>query len=248
MRFKTTVSLVLSLVVHPLCADEKPSLSDETDRISYAIGHQIGNDFRKQHVDLDRQALSQGMGDGHQGNPPLLPAKEMNRRLVELKRRITDETKAKALERLEKHQAEMKHKHQLGREFLASNGKKPGILTTQSGMQYRVITPGAGTPPQLTDRVRINYKSSRLDGKVINSSEHKGGPEVFPVTGMIPGATEAIRLMRPGAKWELYLPSKLAYGRRGPYAHEAIIAELELLEILPSESAQTEQSSGDSAD
>ncbi|MEW8508065.1 MAG: FKBP-type peptidyl-prolyl cis-trans isomerase N-terminal domain-containing protein [Candidatus Thiodiazotropha sp.] len=242
MRHQATLILGLYLIVTPVIADEKPTLVDEADRIGYAIGHQIGSDFRKQKMDLDSAAITQGIVDGHRGSHPLLPPKEMNMRLVELKRKITDETKAKALERLNKRQAKMKHKHQLGREFLAANGKKPGIVTTESGMQYRIIKSGEGDPPKLTDRVRIHYKSSRLDGKVINSSNLKRGPGVFPVTGMIPGATEAIRLMRPGAKWELYLPPKLAYGRRGPYAHEAIIAEVELLEILPAETARTDQS------
>jgi FKBP-type peptidyl-prolyl cis-trans isomerase FklB len=235
------LGLGLGLTITPLYADEKPSLVDETDRISYAIGHQIGNDFKKQKVDLDSQAITRGMEDGHRASRPLLSPKEMNQRLVALKHNITDDTKAKALERLNKRQAEMKHKHQLGREFLAANGEKPGIITTRSGMQYRVLTPGAGEAPTLSDRVRIHYKSSQINGNVINSSALKGGPRVFPVNGLIPGVTEALKLMQPGAKWELYLPSKLAYGRRGPYAHETIIAEVELLEIIPSEITQSDQ-------
>jgi FKBP-type peptidyl-prolyl cis-trans isomerase len=186
------------------------------------------------------------MVDGHIGAEPKMSSQEMNHRLVNLKKRITDDTKAKAMERMQKRKAEMKNKRQIGEEFLAKNANKPGIITTESGMQYRIINPGSGANPQLTDQVKINYKSTRLDGKLINSSALKGGPQTFPVNRLLPGMIEAVRMMQPGAKWELSLPAKMAFARRGPYAHETIIVELELLEIIPATTAQLESSEGKS--
>ena len=234
------------MVTLALAGDNTPPLMDETDRISYAIGHQIGSDFKRQQVDLDTQAVIRGMEDGHQARSPLIDPKEMNRRLVDLKRNITGDVKAEALERMQQREADRKHKRQRGTEFLAQNAEKPGIITTESGMQYRIIASGEGVSPKLTDRVRIHYTSSRLDGQVINSSRLKGGPRVFPVNGLIAGVTEALRLMRPGDKWELYLPSNLAYGRQGPFAHEVIITEVELLEILRPETVQAKPSQEES--
>lgn len=225
--------LILSLTSLATMAEDTTSLNDETDRINYAIGHQIGTDFRKQQVDLDRQAVTLGLQQGHQGSKPAMDSTEMNQRLIALKRNITEDTKAKALERLEQSQAKMKHKRAQGEEFLAANAVKSGIITTDSGLQYRIIRSGQGDYPKLSDQVRLHYKSKRINGQVINSSELKGGPGVFPVHLLLPGVTEALRMMQTGAKWELYLPSRLAFGRRGPFAHEAIITEVELLEILP---------------
>jgi FKBP-type peptidyl-prolyl cis-trans isomerase FklB len=253
MRHPIVMITCLGLTSPILFADEEKTLTDEQDRISYAIGHQIGVDFKRQNVDLDTQAITQGMVDGHIGEKPQLSSQEMNHRLVNLKKRITDDAKAKAMERMQKREAEMKSKRQIGKEFLAENANKPGITTTESGMQYRIINPGTGSSPQLNDQVKINYKSTRLDGKLINSSELKGGPRTFPVNRLLPGMIEAIRMMQPGAKWELFLPEKMAFARRGPYAHETIIVELELLEIVPATTAQLESpeeksSEGDSKD
>lgn len=245
MHLFPAVVLVPCLFITSVAADEKASLSTEADRISYAIGHQIGADFKKQNVDLDNQAITQGMVDGHMGTRPMMDPKEMSQRLVNLKRNITDDTKAKALERMKKRQAEMKHKREIGKDFLAANKEKTDVITTESGMQYKVITPGTGTSPQLTERVKIHYKSKRLNGQVINSSHLKGEPGVFPVSGLIPGVIEALKMMQPGGNWELYLPSKLAYGRKGPFAHETIIVEMELLEILPPDTAEATQSQND---
>jgi FKBP-type peptidyl-prolyl cis-trans isomerase FklB len=236
----------LSLASPTLIADEEKTLNDEQDRISYAIGHQIGVDFKRQSVDLDAQSITQGMVDGHIGTKPKMSSDEMNHRLVNLKKRITDDTKAKAMERMQKRKAELKHKRQIGKEFLAENADKPGISTSESGMQYRIINPGTGAKPQLTDKVKINYKSTRLDGKLINSSALKGGPRTFPVNRLLPGVTEALRMMQPGAKWKLFLPSKMAFARQGPYAHETIIVEVELLDIIPSTTAQLESPEGKS--
>ncbi len=232
MRTQLATIISLSLLAGSSLAEEQITLSDEADRINYTIGHQIGADFKKQQVELDRQSLKLGLDDGHDGKPPLLDAKEMNQRLVDLKRNITQDMEAEAMERMQKKQAQTKHKRQEGEEFLTANKLKEGVQTTASGLQYKIITPGTGPMPKSTDQVKILYTARRLNGQKFDGSFKKGGPSTYRVNGVIPGFSEALKMMQPGAKWEIYLAPELAYGRKGPLAHETIIIEIELLEIL----------------
>ncbi|MEJ2466460.1 MAG: FKBP-type peptidyl-prolyl cis-trans isomerase N-terminal domain-containing protein [Candidatus Thiodiazotropha sp.] len=227
--------LIFSVVALAMAGEEKTPLSDETDRINYVIGHQIGTDFRKQEVFLDRQSLKSGLEDGHAGSEPSLDPKVMNQLLVNLKKEITSVMEKDAIARLQKRQAEVKHKREAGEEFLQANRSKPGVVTTQSGLQYRIIKEGQGASPKPSERVRIDYTARRLSGQVFDGSEKKGGPTVYPVNRVIRGFSEALQMMKPGSKWEVFLPPEIAYGRRGPLGHETIIIEVELLAILPPE-------------
>lgn len=240
MHIQLTTALIISLVSSHALAEEQLTLADEADRINYAIGHQIGSDFKKQQVDLDRQALHQGIQDGYINIQPKLEKGEMNHLLVNLKRDITSDMESEATERMQKKLAQMKHKRQLGHEFLEANKTKAGVTTTPNGLQYKVISTGKGRMPDINDQVRIHYRARRLSGQEFNSSYKKGGPSLFRVNGVIPGFTEALQLMQPGAKWEIYLSPELAYGRQGPLAHETIIIEVELLEIISPQTAKTE--------
>ena len=126
-----------------------------------------------------------------------------------------------------------------GREFLAENGKRPGVVTTASGLQYEVLAPGAGTgaQPGPTDLVTTHYHGTLIDGKVFDSSVDRGEPMEFRVDGVIPGWTEALQLMRPGDKWKLFVPSELAYGDRGNIgigANQVLIFEVELIAVRAS--------------
>jgi len=122
-----------------------------------------------------------------------------------------------------------------GRKFLAENGKKPGVITTASGLQYEVLTAGTGETPKLTDKVTTHYKGTLINGKQFDSSYDRGEPATFPVSGVIKGWTEALQLMKVGDKWKLYIPYDLAYGERGagrdipPYS--TLIFEIELLKV-----------------
>lgn len=241
MRMQQATIIFMSLLAGNSLAEEAVKLFDEVDRINYTIGHQIGTDFKKQQIQLDQQSLKQGMSDGHERKRPLLDAREMNERLVDLKRNITKEMEAEAVARLEKKNEKMRNNRRAGQEFLEANRDKEGVKTMPSGLQYKVLTPGSGPRPQANDRVRIHYRARRLNGQEFNSSYNKGGPSVFPVKGVVPGFTEALQMMQSGAKWELYLPWNLAYGRKGPLANEAIIIEVELIEIMEPEMKQTEK-------
>ncbi|MCM8857154.1 MAG: FKBP-type peptidyl-prolyl cis-trans isomerase [Candidatus Thiodiazotropha sp.] len=240
MHIQLTTALIVSLASGLALSDEQLKLTDEADRINYAIGHQIGSDFKKQQVDLDRQALQQGIQDGYISTQPKLEKREMNHLLVNLKRDITNDMESEATERMQKKLAQMKHKRQLGYEFLETNKTKAGVITTTNGLQYKVISTGSGPMPNVSDQVKIHYRARRLSGQEFNSSYKKGGASIFRVNGVIPGFTEALQLMQPGAKWEIFLSPELAYGRQGPLAHETIIIEVELLEIISPQTAKTE--------
>lgn len=241
MRTQLATVTLISLIASNGLSQEQISLSDEADRINYTIGHQIGSDFKKQQVDLDSQSLELGVDDGHGGGKPRLDAKEMKQRLADLKRNITKDMEADAVARMQKKQAQAKNKRREGREFLAANQIKEGVNTTPTGLQYKVVNSGAGPAPKASDQVKIDYRARRLNGQAFDGSFKKGGPTVFRVNDVIPGFAEALKMMQPGAKWELYLQPELAYGRQGPLADETIIIEVELLEILEPETEQAEK-------
>ncbi|MCU7830177.1 MAG: FKBP-type peptidyl-prolyl cis-trans isomerase [Candidatus Thiodiazotropha sp. (ex Myrtea sp. 'scaly one' KF741663)] len=232
MRMQLSAITVMGLLSGAVFSDEPAKLVDESDRINYAIGHQIGVDFKKQQVQLDQRSLKQGIHDGNERKQPQLDPREMNQRLRDLKKNITQEMESKAIARMQKRQAEIKNKRQLGREFLEANKTKTGVTTTPSGLQYKIITPGSGPMPKAIDKVKIDYTSKRLNGHVFDGSFKKGGTQIYQVNKLIPGFSEALKMMQPGAKWELYLPSDQAYGRRGPLGYETVIIEVKLLEIL----------------
>jgi FKBP-type peptidyl-prolyl cis-trans isomerase FklB len=133
---------------------------------------------------------------------------EMNRTLMELKRKVTVAQQEEGKKAAEKNRA-------VGEAFLAENGKKKGIVTLPSGLQYKVLKEGAGESPALTARVTVNYRGTLLDGTEFDSSSRRKEPSVFKVNGVIRGWTEALQLMKPGAKWQLFIPANLAYGDRG---------------------------------
>jgi len=123
-----------------------------------------------------------------------------------------------------------------GEEFLAANGKKAGVVTLSSGLQYEIIKTGTGVKPQSTDQVKCHYHGTTIDGKVFDSSVDRGEPAVFGINQVIPGWTEALQLMPIGSKWKLYIPAGLAYGEQAPSAeikpNSTLVFEVELLEIV----------------
>jgi FKBP-type peptidyl-prolyl cis-trans isomerase FklB len=212
-------------------SDEKAMLADEADRINYTIGQQIGTDFKRQKVKLNEQALRQGLQHGHSGSAPVLSQKEMQPLLVELKRNITDKMKREAVEKINSRKQIENRKRSESEAFMRENQTREGVKTMPSGLQYKVLKKGDGIKPKIDDYVTINYRARKLNGKVYDSSLKKGGPVTYRANGIIPGFTEAIQMMQPGAQWELYIPPDLGYGRRSPLAHQAVIIEVELLAV-----------------
>lgn len=227
LQLTTAMGAVLLTAV--CCAAERPELVTDNDRINYSVGYQIGGDFSRQQVELSPQALVQGIEDALQGVQPLMSPGEMRTTLVALKRRIV------ALQR-EQATQEAARNLEASQAFLTGNSSKPGVTTLPSGLQYRVVTPGSGETPGPTDTVTVHYRGTLIDGTEFDSSYSRNKPASFGVNRVIPGWTEALQLMQPGARWELFIPPELGYGERGAgsiTANSALVFEVELISVEP---------------
>ncbi|MEN3371030.1 MAG: FKBP-type peptidyl-prolyl cis-trans isomerase FklB [Verrucomicrobiota bacterium] len=214
-------------------AQDKAQLKDQKDKASYSIGHDIGTTFKKQNIEVNLDALVAGLKDAISGRAPALTKEERDKTLEVFQKEMMEKQVAASKEAATKNAAE-------GEKFLAENKKKDGIKTTASGLQYKVLKEGTGPMPKDTDTVMTNYKGTLIDGTEFDSSEKHGGPATFRVTGVIKGWTEALQLMKTGSKYQIFVPSNLAYGEKarsqeiGP--NSTLIFELELLSIVPPES------------
>jgi len=225
MRIATLITLaVLAIPTGSAGAGETLKLEDETARINYSLGYQIGGDFKRQNIELNAEAVVKGMQDALSGSEPLLPQEEMNATLVELKRKVVAEQQAKR-------RATELEKVAAGKKYLEENAKKPGVVTTPSGLQYKIVEPGSGKNPGPTDTVTVNYRGTLINGNEFDSSYDKGKPVSFPLNGVIKGWTEGLQLVKEGGKIQLFIPSELAYGDRGPLAHQALIFDVELVSV-----------------
>jgi len=238
MRIATLVVIAsLALPAGQVSAQDALKLDDETARINYSLGYQIGGDFKRQGVELNPEAVVKGMQDALSGSEPLMPQQEMNATLVELKRKVVAEQRAKRREsELEKAAA--------GKKYLEENANKPGVVTTQSGLQYKIIEAGSGKTPGPTDTVTVNYRGTLVNGNEFDSSYDKGKPVTFPLNGVIKGWTEGLQHVKEGGKIQLFIPSALAYGDRGPLAHQALIFVVELVSVGGDKPAETAQEAG----
>jgi FKBP-type peptidyl-prolyl cis-trans isomerase FklB len=235
MRMATLTTLVLlAAPAGRVCAGDAPKLDNETARINYSLGYQIGGDFKRQGVELNPEAVVRGMQDALSGSEPLISQQEMNRMLVELKRKVIADQRAKRRE------AELETLAE-GKKFLEDNAKKPGVVTTSSGLQYKIIEAGSGENPGPTDQVTVNYRGTLVNGNEFDSSYSRGKPATFPLDGVIRGWTEGLQLIKPGGKIQLFIPPELAYGDRGPLAHRTLIFDVELLSVGGNKAAEAAQ-------
>ena len=206
---------------------DKPLLTDE-DREGYAVGISVGRNLVHQGIDVKLEAFMRGFKDAMSNKPSVLSLQESRDAMAALNVRSQSKRQKAASESTGKNTRE-------GRAFLAANKKKEGVTTLPSGLQYQILTPGSGPKPTTQDRVVTHYRGTLIDGTEFDSSYARGRPATFPVTGVIRGWTEALQLMKVGAKWELFIPPELAYGARGSGnsigPHATLIFEIELLEI-----------------
>ncbi len=207
---------------------EVSELKERKDRISYSVGYQIGGDFRKQGTEIDPDAFLEGIRDALAEMEPEISREEMRSTLLETKKKIIARQRTEKLEMKE-------HRLGEGRKFLADNAKKDGVVTLPSGLQYKAVREGSGRIPGPTDEVTVKYRGTLIDGTEFGSSYRKDKPETFHVNGVIPGLTEALQLMNEGARWQLFIPADLAFGRRGALADRTVIYDLELISVKPSE-------------
>ena len=225
MKLHIVVVLSILFLVSQVAAQEKVVLKDQKDKVSYIVGMDIGNNLKKQSVSVNPRILAKGIEDALAGAKPLLTEQEIQETMMAFQK----EMMAKQTEAAKKNKTE-------GEAFLAENKKKEGVKTLPSGLQYKVMKAGTGKKPKSNDTVTVNYRGTLIDGTEFDSSYKRGQPATFQVSGVIPGWTEALQLMEEGAKWQLFVPSNLAYGERGAAGgligpNATLIFEVELISI-----------------
>jgi FKBP-type peptidyl-prolyl cis-trans isomerase FklB len=210
-------------------APERLKLETESQKASYSIGMNIAGDLKRQELDLDGRALAQGIEDALSGGATLLTEEEAKAALNSFQERTRQEQQDKQRELGAKNKAE-------GDEFLARNKTVQGVVTLDSGLQYKILSEGTGKTPSADSTVVTHYRGTLIDGTEFDSSYGRGQPATFRVDGVIRGWTEALQLMKEGAKWQLFIPASLAYGERSPRGskigpNSTLIFEIELLEV-----------------
>jgi FKBP-type peptidyl-prolyl cis-trans isomerase FklB len=211
-------------------------LKTQKDKVSYALGMNLGANLHKQSVEVDPAIVLRGLRDSLAAGKTLLTEDESRATLIQLNAEVR-----KKLEEKMKLVGDANKKE--GDEFLAANKAKDGVVALPSGLQYKILTEGAGPKPTATDSVSCNYRGTLINGTEFDSSYKRGQPATFQVNGVIKGWTEALQLMPVGSKWQLFIPSELAYGERGPSpeigAHSTLIFEVELLSIQGQDKLET---------
>ena len=229
VRLTTVFVFTVLLVVALAYAEEQPILKSRKEKLSYLIGVDIGRNVKARSADVDLNALVLGVKDSLTGNQLRLTEEEMKKLVAAFNEEIKEQgdEKVKGVSERNKKQ---------GEEFLAENKKKKDVVVLKSGLQYKVITKGTGKSPKATDMVTIHYRGTLMDGKEFASSYRQGQPATFRVNTLIPGWAEALQLMKEGSKWQLFVPSNLASGKRSVGGHvipphPVLIYEVELISV-----------------
>jgi FKBP-type peptidyl-prolyl cis-trans isomerase FklB len=232
MRRSIITLSVLGLLHGVGFADEPPEAKTETakpaavvevgsavDKVNYSLGYELGQDLKREELSAVPEVLLKGVEDGISGAKPMVKASERRAALAQI-------VAKRAQENLERSQ-----------EFLAANGAKEGVTTLPSGLQYKELSAGEGKTPAPDSRVTVNYRGTLIDGSVFDSSYERDKPSTLEVRKVIKGWREALQLMKEGAKWEIYVPPELAYGKTGRDKrippNSALIFEVELLSVEP---------------
>jgi FKBP-type peptidyl-prolyl cis-trans isomerase FklB len=225
LRIALSSALIMGVAGQAISADMKST----KQKTSYAIGVNMSNNLKSLGPEIDIDALVEGLANGMKGGKLKMSDEEMQKTLMAFQEKITkkrtmaqDKAKSGNLE--------------AGKKFLAENKKKKGVVTTKSGLQYKVIKSGkGGKSPTATETVTTHYRGTLIDGTEFDSSYARKKPTSFPVNGVIKGWTEALQLMKPGDKWKLFIPADLAYGDRGAGAKigpgSTLIFDIELIKI-----------------
>ncbi len=233
MSFRLTAS-ALALMLVAACAKQEDGaggaavLDTDAQKFGYAIGVDLGKSLQPVKQDVDIAALKAGLDDAFAGTTPKLDDAAREEIKNTVARKMQERQQQERAAQAEKAKAE-------GDAFLAENGKKEGVKTTASGLQYEVLTEGKGSKPTAEDRVTVHYKGTLISGEEFDSSYSRGQPVTFPLANVIPGWTEGVQLMTPGSKYKFFIPSNLAYGERGAGVkigpNETLVFEVELISV-----------------
>ena len=228
MKYHWIIILGLLMFSSQVLGEEKGGPKNQKDKVSYIIGMDIGTNLKKQSVEINPEILLRGIKDGLSGNKPLMTDQEMKDTIAAFQK----EMQAKQ-EEVNKKMGDKNKKE--GETFLAENKKKEGVVSLASGLQYKVIKKGNGKKPKSNDTVTTHYRGTLINGTEFDSSYRRNQSVSFPVNGVIAGWTEALQLMEEGAKWQLFIPSALAYGEKGAGPqigpHATLIFEVELISV-----------------
>ena len=225
---RLALTIILMILLSPPCfAGGEPPLKDLKAKESYSRGYEFGGNLKKQEVDVDANVLLSAIRDALEGRDAAMPPAEIRDTLKELRQKVLVRLNIRREELAAKGKDE-------GKAFLAANRNKEGVKTLPSGLQYKVLREGTGPGPQAGDRVSVNYRGTMINGAEFDSSYSRGGPATVSVNGVIRGWTEALLQMKTGSKWQIFVPSVLAYGERAYNIippNSTLIFELELLSI-----------------
>jgi FKBP-type peptidyl-prolyl cis-trans isomerase FklB len=202
---------------------------DDAAKQNYALGYRIGSDLKS--VDLRTADFMKGLEDGRKGAASALSVAETEAALTALNRTLEEQ-------RAKDQAAAAQQAQVAAKKFLDDNAKQAGVKTTASGLQYKIVEAGTGASPKKSDTVSVHYRGTLIGGTEFDSSYKRGEPATFPVDGVIAGWTEALQMMKEGAKWQLFIPPALAYGDRGPLAGQLLIFDVELLKVNPATAAK----------
>jgi FKBP-type peptidyl-prolyl cis-trans isomerase FklB len=227
MKFRWIAAFGI-LLMAGTAGSEVVVLETQKDKVSYGIGMNIGSSLKRDVVDVDVDLLVKGLKDGLSGDNTLMSEEEYRATMMALQKEMMEKQAAAASALAEKNKQEEDA-------FLAENGKKEGVVRLPSGLQYKVIRSGTGKSPKPDDTVETHYRGTLIDGTEFDSSYKRGETATFPVSGVIPGWTEALQKMKEGDKWQLFVPSSLAYGERGAGRNigpnTMLIFEVELIAV-----------------
>lgn len=232
IRMKTVVFSIISVhfLVSLALAGEAVMLKDQKARESYSLGYQFGRNVKGQNVEIDNDVLVAAVREALEGKKPLLSLTEMREAVKEMQRRV-------ALLQAQRGKEQAAGNLEEAKAFLAANGKKEGVVTLPSGLQYKVIREGKGVGPKMADGVRMRYRGTLINGAEFDNTMDlaDGDVPMIPVTGAHKGWAEAVQLMKPGAKWQLFVPPELGYGDRQAGRvppNSLLIYEIELLSVV----------------
>lgn len=239
---KTLVAIAVASVMLVGCGSEKEqevaevekpyTLETEEQKLGYSLGLMLGERLKSDVEQLDIEALRRAVESVYAGEEPLLTPEEVEATMMAFQQKKVAEQQATFTKMAEDNLTK-------GQDFMIENGKKEGVVTTESGLQFEVMTAGNGDSPVATDTVKVHYRGSLISGTDFDSSYSRGEPVSFPLNGVISGWTEGLQLMKPGGKARLVLPADLAYGPGGMGEaigpNETLVFEVELLEVNPAE-------------